>query len=67
MVDEYAFLGGESFSSAMCGLKVYKRNLCTVLFEIDVLDGATATPIFSFSAKNRKSVSWLLNVVESQG
>ena len=45
MVVEYAFLDGQSFSTGILSLKVYKQNLCTALDEIDVLGGATATPI----------------------
>ena len=46
MVVEYAFRSALGFSSGIFSLEAYKQNLCTALAEIDVLEGATATPIF---------------------
>ena len=65
MVVQYALRGPRIFSSGISSLEVYKPILYTVVFEIDVLGGATATPIFPPDAEPPPTVSRLVKVVES--
>ena len=46
MVVQYAFFCGEDFSTVLGSLKAYKQNLVAAIICIDVMGGATATPIF---------------------